>query len=96
MKLNKAQKEVRKDMIAAMKSRDFLASICNITFAVEITSSNMAKVSWARHSPNDGKFRRKTGEFVALARMNACNSLPLGFVSEEELISKLYHLADLI
>jgi len=77
MKLNKMQKQQRKEMKAELaKKNGFIGYFGRVTIAIEPTCRGKANISWALCSENE-EFKRKFGEFVALDRLAFGICLPI-------------------
>ena len=71
MKLNAEQKRFITDIIKGKIDKGiFFVRFDRVTFAVRRETQNSAKIGWSIHSVSDGKFRPKTGAYVALTRCN--------------------------
>lgn len=92
MKLCKADNSYRKEMKAfVLKNAGFVGSFGRVTIVIEPTCRDKAIISWAICSAGE-KFRRRTGEFVALERLALGCHLPIeinnGWTLEE--IAKIF------
>ena len=82
-KLNAQQKQFRKDFIAQNPGVQFFSfPDSGVTVAIQETGINMVEFSVSIASPNERKFRRKVGEFVAAERMDNGITLPATKYSE--------------